>query len=193
MGARLVELSEDSTSALVPHGRSGSSPATIPRGRAALARAPAARTPAARTDRAGLAAARGDLSTALAISDSVRTAFQRHPAARSLRGLRVPSPSGRLARRLGERSRADREWLWYEASDVEGWPEGVAQAGEVGAALGPFARLRRARALLGAEGSAADTIPACAHLARVRELWSDADSAPRTLLADPSFEGACRR
>jgi hypothetical protein len=82
----------------------------------------------------------------------------------------------------GDLARADREWLWYEGSDVEGWPVGPAQAGEVDAALGVYARLKRARAILRAAGASAEaTRQACAHLARVRELWTGATSALRPL------------
>lgn len=141
---------------------------------------------------ARLAARRGDFAAALALTDSVRAAFQQSrppdPFARSVFYLL----RGDWLAATGQAAAADREWQWYEASDVEGWPQGLAQAGEVGAALGPVARIRRARALLGAGSSAADTLRACAHLARVRELWSDADAALRALL-EAAPAGACSR
>jgi hypothetical protein len=86
----------------------------------------------------------------------------------------------------GQTARAEREWMWHEASDIVGWPEGLSQAGEVSAALGVFARVERARVLLGHGGSAADWVTACRHLARVEELWSEAD-APLRPLADTAL------
>ena len=139
------------------------------------------------------AAARGDLRLALAISDSVRTAFQRARQPDAFAGSVFHLLRGDWLAALGERDRADREWLWYEASDVDRWPQGLSQSGEIGPALGPIARLRRARALLGPGASAADSTEACAHLARLHELWSEADSGIRTMLADAAFNGACRR
>jgi tetratricopeptide (TPR) repeat protein len=141
---------------------------------------------------ARLAAARGDFTSALATSDSVRVAFQRSRPPDPFAGSVFHLLRGDWLAAIGERDRADREWLWYEASGVEGWPQGLAQAGEIGAALGPIARLRRARASLGSGASTVDTVAACAHLARVRELWSRADSAPRMLMTDPALSGACR-
>jgi tetratricopeptide (TPR) repeat protein len=140
---------------------------------------------------ARLAAVRGDFSSALAISDSVRTAFQRPRQPDPFAGSVFHLLRGDWLVAAGQRGRADREWLWYEASDVDRWPQGLSQAGEIGAALGPLARLKRARALLSAGASTADTAAACTHLARVRELWSEADSAARTLLADASPSRAC--
>ena len=77
----------------------------------------------------------------------------------------------------GDPRGADREWRWYEASDVEGWPHGSAQAGEVDGMLGVYARLIRGEALLrpGAEVKVRGT--GCAYLSRVVELWGKADDA----------------
>ena len=41
---------------------------------------------------------------------------------------------------LGDSTAAQRAWLWSDAWDVEGWPQGGAQAGEVDAALSALAR-----------------------------------------------------
>jgi hypothetical protein len=71
---------------------------------------------------------------------------------------------------------ADRERTWYEASNLEGWPEGLAHAGEVDGAFASFARLQRARAPVGDE--------ACGHLARLRELWSEAEPALRAIASE---------
>ena len=155
-----------------------------------LERLPAG-SPLRRLIEARLAAGRGDLAAALALTDSVRTAFQQpqppDPFARAVFHLL----RGDWLAALRMRDRADREWLWYEASDVEGWPQGPAQAGEVSAAFGPVARLKRASALLETGSSASDTLHACAHVVRVRELWSEADSSLRGLLRAVPFERAC--
>lgn len=114
-------------------------------------------------------ALRGDFGLALARSDSVRMVFQvtRPPDAFGVAAFHLLR--GEWLAAMGQRARADREWLWYEASDVEGWPQGLAQAGEVDAALGVYARLLRARNLLaGAPGDPRG----CAHVTRVLELWS---------------------
>jgi hypothetical protein len=130
---------------------------------------------------AGQAAARGDFELALALTDSVRLEFQ---------VTRPPDPfaaavfhlfRGDWGAATSEPARADRERLWYEASDVEGWPEGLSQSGEVDGALATFARLKRARALLAPGSSAGDSLTACSHLARIGELWSDVDPVLRPL------------
>jgi tetratricopeptide (TPR) repeat protein len=124
---------------------------------------------------AGRAAAAGDFALALASSDSVRVSFTAtHP----------PDPFSSTVFHLlrgawlaasGDPRRADREWMWHEASDIEGWPVGLSRAAEVGAAFGAFARLGRG----------------CRHLERVEELWSDADSALRALLTDATRRHWC--
>jgi hypothetical protein len=130
---------------------------------------------------AGRAASRGDFAAALATTDSVRLAFQVARPPDPFAGAVFHLLRGEWRARSGNPVGADREWLWYEASDVEGWPVGLAQAGEIDGALATFARLKRARALLEASRSAADSADACRGLARVRELWSDATPALRPL------------
>ena len=73
---------------------------------------------------------------------------------------------------LGRRDAADREWLWYENSDFEGWLTGEVEAAEIDWALGVWARWQR-----GAEAG-------CDHLRRVVELWADAEPAYEPLLAE---------
>jgi tetratricopeptide (TPR) repeat protein len=68
---------------------------------------------------------------------------------------------------------ADRSWLWYENTDVVGWPEAEAQAGEVDWALSSHARRRRASQAF-AEGRRGD---GCALAARVFEIWASPDPA----------------
>jgi tRNA A-37 threonylcarbamoyl transferase component Bud32/tetratricopeptide (TPR) repeat protein len=116
----------------------------------------------------------GDPAGALALSDSVRLAFQATRPPDGFAGAAFHLLRGDWNAALGRRARADAEWLWYEATDVEGWPQGLAQPGEVDAALGVYARLKRARLLL-AEGG--DSIRGCVHLRRVLELWHDPEPA----------------
>jgi hypothetical protein len=137
------------------------------------------------------AAARGDAALALAITDSVSVAFQATRPPDAFAGAAFHLFRGDWLTSLGERAGADREWLWYEGSDIEGWPTGTAQAGEIDAALGVLARLKRARGLL-ASGSAADTLRACVHLRRVNELWSGAEPAMGPLAAEAAaLAGRC--
>jgi hypothetical protein len=86
----------------------------------------------------------------------------------------------------GDSAGADREWMWYEASDIEGWPVGLSRAAEVSSAFGAFARLKRVRV--------GDSLDACWHLDRVRELWSHADSVLRPLVkaAETTRRGCAR-
>lgn len=79
---------------------------------------------------------------------------------------------GDWQRALGRPAEADRSWLYYENSHLRGYPDGVAQAGEVDAVLSAFVRLRRAELAL-AEG---DRVGACRQATRVRELWKRADA-----------------
>jgi tRNA A-37 threonylcarbamoyl transferase component Bud32 len=119
----------------------------------------------------------GDPAGALVQTDSVRLAFQATRPPDGFAGAAFHLLRGDWNAALGRRARADAEWLWYEATDVEGWPQGLAQAGEVDAALGVFARLKRARVLLGPGGTPGDAARACLHLARVLELWHDPEPA----------------
>jgi hypothetical protein len=58
----------------------------------------------------------------------------------------------------------------------------LSQAGEVDAALGVFARLKRARALLAPGSSTGDSLRACSHLGRIGELWSEVEPPLRPLV-----------
>ena len=75
-----------------------------------------------------------------------------------------------LARR-GDSAGAERIWLWTDAWDVEDWPQGEAQAGEVDAAVGAAARLRRGQLALAQRRKESG----CRLVSRVRELWSGAE------------------
>jgi tetratricopeptide (TPR) repeat protein len=127
---------------------------------------------------ARLAAAGGDLPAALAMTDSIRPRLEPGRAPDPFAGAALHLLRGDWLSASGEPARAEREWLWYEATEVEGWPTGLAGPGEVGAALGTFARLKRARALF-ALGTASDSLVACGHLSRLRVLWAEAEPAFR--------------
>ena len=128
-------------------------------------------------------AGHGRLEQALQISDSLRRHFNvTHP----------PDPfSGAVFHLLrgdwllsqGNPARADREWLWYEGGDFDGWPAGPAQAGEIDGALGVYARLKRGAAGMASAGSAADSSAACGWITRVTELWREAEPVMRPLVA----------
>ena len=82
-------------------------------------------------------------------------------------------------RRIGASGAADSSLSWYENSDLgAGWPSGPPREAEVDWVFGVPARIRRAELAL----SAGDTIAACGHLVRVRELWRDADPPVSALL-----------
>jgi serine/threonine protein kinase/tetratricopeptide (TPR) repeat protein len=68
---------------------------------------------------------------------------------------------------------ADRSWLWYENTDVIGWPEAEAQPAEVDWALASHARVRRA-SLAFAQSRGAD---GCALVRRLLEVWSRPEPA----------------
>jgi serine/threonine protein kinase len=127
----------------------------------------------------GLAAAQaGDPAAALARTDSLLRYdagwLVRAPFARALLYLR----RGEWLLATGAPDGADRTWLWYQQSDVEGWPQRSAQAGEVDAVAGVYARLRRAE--LAAQRG--DRVAACALAGRVRELWTGAEAAYASLV-----------
>ena len=81
--------------------------------------------------------------------------------------------------RRGNSAGAEREWLWHENNDVQGWPSGAPEAGEIDAALSAMARLLRAENL-----PALDRAPdACVLLDRVAVLWRDAEPVFQPLRA----------
>jgi hypothetical protein len=130
------------------------------------------------------AAGRSEWQAALALTDSVEIVFNASeppdPFARAVfhmqRGMWHAAGGDALA--------ADREWLWYEGSDIEGWPRGLAQAGEIDGMLGVYARLLRGQALLRPEAAGGvNRARGCAYLRRVMQLWSGAEPAFATLKA----------
>jgi serine/threonine-protein kinase len=128
--------------------------------------------------RAMLAAARGAPDTALLLSDSlVATADAGTlggPFARPALYLHRAAWAGRL----GRLDDAERTLLWYENSDLDGWPRDEPTGGEVDGVASVFARLLRAENAL-ARGDGAS---ACALGRRVRELWDDAEPAMAPLV-----------
>lgn len=126
-------------------------------------------------------AARGRPGAALAITDSVRLPFKATRPPDAFASAAFHLLRGEWAAAMGDSLQADREWLWYEGSDVEGWPEGLAQAAEVSGALGVAARLMRGRLLLARARDPGDTTRACVLLRRVVELWADAEPEVRPL------------
>lgn len=81
---------------------------------------------------------------------------------------------------LGRRDDAEREWLWYENTDFEGWLTGEVEAAEIDWALGVWGRWRRG--LLDLDRG--EVARGCAHLARVLELWADAEPPYEPLVAE---------
>jgi len=130
---------------------------------------------AARLDqllRALHAAALSDGLRAIAISDSLRAAYAESrggdPFARAV--LHVERAT--WYETLGRAAEADREWLWYENADIQGFPTTESQSGEVDWVFGVYARLRRGALAL----SRGDTRRGCEYLKRVLELWAGADA-----------------
>jgi hypothetical protein len=90
---------------------------------------------------------------------------------------------------IGRRDAAIREILWYENSDTYRFPVQEAQKMEVDAVASVAARVTRARLLL----QAGEPAEACRMLARVHQLWRDADAsvAPRAAEADSLLRTGC--
>jgi hypothetical protein len=147
-------------------------------------------TPLAALAAAADEAARGRLDSALArtapLLRSDGSGLVRDPFARAILYLR----RGDWQLAAGDSTAAERSWLWTDAWDVEGWPQGTAQAGEVDGALAAVARLRRAGLSLAKRGRNGE---ACRLVARVRQLWSGAEPmlAPLRAVAD-SHQKVCQ-
>ena len=125
--------------------------------------------------RAIAAGARGAPTEALAISDSIRPLLAVNHPPDPFAGVLFHLLRGTWYAARGVPRAAEREWRWYEGSDFDGWPAGPAQAGEIEAAFGVYARLRRATLQFGTAASAADTAAACRLLSRVDDLWGRAE------------------
>ena len=138
-----------------------------------------------------LLGARKQWAAALAVSDSLSIVMNAtrppDPFARSVFHL----SRGRWLWNIGRPAEAEREWLWYENSDIEGWPQAEMQAGEIDGMLGVYARLLRSRALLRPGASPAEQQAGCGYIKRVTELWTDADPSLRPLVneADALLRG----
>jgi tetratricopeptide (TPR) repeat protein len=174
---RLADLARDSTIA----GRATwvLALARLANGDTAGARHWAERLPASAPLRvlidAGRAAAACDFSLALGRSDSVRVNFTATQPPDPFSSTVFHLLRGEWLVASGDPRRAEGEWMWHEASDIEGWPFGLSRAAEVSAAFGAFARLGRG----------------CRHLERVKELWSEADSTVRSLLIKAARSEGC--
>jgi tRNA A-37 threonylcarbamoyl transferase component Bud32/tetratricopeptide (TPR) repeat protein len=83
---------------------------------------------------------------------------------------------GKWLAAAGDVRAADREWLWYEGSDIDGWPRGRAQAGEIDGMLSVYSRLLRGQYLVQSPPEPADRIRGCTYLRRVGELWRGAEA-----------------
>jgi hypothetical protein len=138
-------------------------------------------------------AARGQWGQALVASDSVQVVMN---------ATRPPDPFARAAFHLersrwflaaGDTSAATRELLWYENSDVDGWPSGSSQAGELDGMLSVYGRLLRARLLLRPGAGNEGRRTGCALVQRVKQLWSKPEPALQSMVsqADSLAEG-CR-
>lgn len=90
----------------------------------------------------------------------------------------------------GDADGARREILWYENSDTYRFPTQEAQKMEVDAVASVAARVTRARLLL----DAGNSDEACRMLARVRQLWRNADTTLLTgkARADSLYGAGCR-
>jgi serine/threonine protein kinase len=98
---------------------------------------------------------------------------------------------GRWYARLGEPESAEREWVWYEAVDIDGMPVAeAAQAGEIDWALGTYGRYQRGMTAF----ETGDFDAACRHLERVTQLWSNpvGELAPQARTAAARAEQACQ-
>ena len=74
---------------------------------------------------------------------------------------------------IGQPRAADDSWLWYENTDVVGWPETEAQAAEVDWALSTWARVRRGK-LASSAGRPGD---GCSLIRRALDIWSRPEPA----------------
>ena len=144
----------------------------------------AAGSPLAALLRAVGEAAHGDTAAALAVADSIRPVLAVDHPPDPFAGVVFHLRRGDWLAARGDRQAADGEWGWYDGSDFDGWPVGVAQAGEIEGAFSTYARWRRGSARLAHAVTAADTAAACALLARSEILWRHAEPAMAGLRAD---------
>jgi hypothetical protein len=137
----------------------------------------AAGDPLAGLLRAVRAGVLGHPDQALAISDSVRAAFEVAQPPDPFAGAAFHLFRGAWEVAHGRPQAADREWLWYEASDFDGWPSAHPQAGEVDGVIGVLGRWRRGDLMLSGATGASDSATGCALVRRAAEVWRDADAA----------------
>jgi tetratricopeptide (TPR) repeat protein len=84
-----------------------------------------------------------DFSSAIHHDPEDAIVVARGPLARAVTYL----ARGRWQLQLGDSVAAEREWRWHENNDLQGWPSGPPQDGELDAALSVLGRLRRAELL----------------------------------------------
>jgi hypothetical protein len=125
----------------------------------------------------------GRPAAALAIADSIRPVLAVDHPADPFAGVVFHLRRGDWLAAQGDWRAADGEWAWYEGSDFDGWPVGVAQAGEIEGAFSTYARWKRGSARLTHAVTPADTLAACALLDRSETLWRDAEPAMAGLRA----------
>ncbi len=140
------------------------------------------------------AAERGELRQALDLSEQV---LESQTSTRQLQGsdyaLGLGDPfarsalhllRGRWFAELGESVAAQREYVWYEAVDIAGYPGlGMPQTGEIDWSLSNHGRLLRGLALL----ERGEDEAACELLGRVVDLWSQAEHTIAPLALDARF------
>jgi serine/threonine protein kinase len=122
-------------------------------------------------------AGRNNWAAALAVTDSLEVYFNATDSPVPFARAAFHLQRGAWLAAAGDLPGGDREWLWYEAGDFEGWPQGPAQAGELDGMLGVFARLVRGEALLHPQADGSDRARGCAYVKRVVQLWSESDAA----------------
>jgi hypothetical protein len=135
---------------------------------------------------------RGQWKAALALSDSLEVPLNLTQPPDPFARAAFHVLRGRWHFELGELAAADREWLWYEGSDVDGWPGGLVQAGEVDGMLSVYARVLRAQALLGPNARLPQRQLGCALAQRARELWAHAEPSFAPLIErSKTLVGGC--
>jgi serine/threonine protein kinase len=110
-----------------------------------------------------------EMSSAILMDPGDSIVIARGPLARAV----TYYARGRWSLQLGDAVGAEREWRWHENNDLQGWPSGPPQDGELDAALSVPARLLRATILcetgMAEQGNAL--------VRRADELWSGADQS----------------
>lgn len=131
----------------------------------------------ARTLLDALPAAADDPEAALSATASLARLDSAGRRARPFERTSVHLLRGNWQRAAGDADAADASWLWYAANDIDGYPGGPAQAGEIDWVAGPYVALRRAALALEQGESGA----ACVELALPLRAWGRVDPELRPL------------